>query len=164
MKKIFIGTIVLATLVIYSLGVRHERPKVGSPVSLSTGSTTNTKTNSAVSTASGSSSTSGSGAATQSQAAAGAYKDGSYTGSTEDAFYGNVQVKVTVQNGKIAVVNFLQYPHTHDTSVFINQQAMPLLQQEAIKAQNAHVDVVSGATYTSQAFVQSLSNALSQAA
>lgn len=91
------------------------------------------------------------------------YKDGKYIGSVADAFYGNIQVQATVQGGKIVSVDFLQYPNDRPESVSINQQAMPFLQQEAIKAQSAHVDGVSGATDTSQAFVQSLSAALSKA-
>ena len=93
----------------------------------------------------------------------GQYKDGTYTGSVEDAFYGNIQVQVTISNGKISDVQFLQYPNDRSTSIMINSQAMPLLKQEAITAQSASVDIVSGATDSSQAFIQSLTNALSQA-
>ncbi len=60
-------------------------------------------------------------------------------------------------------MQFLQYPDTHSTSVYINQQAMPYLQQEAIQAQSANVNIVSGATDTSIAFQQSLASALAQA-
>lgn len=91
------------------------------------------------------------------------YKDGQYTGSLEDAYYGNVKVQVTVQNSKIADVIFLEYPNDRRTSVEINSQAMPYLKQEAIQAQSANVDVVSGATQTSLAFRQSLMSALNQA-
>ena len=91
------------------------------------------------------------------------YKDGTYTGPVADAFYGNIQVQATIQNGKITGVTFLQYPDDRPNSVAINRQAMPYLKQEAIQAQSAHVDGISGATDTSQAFVQSLSAALSQA-
>ncbi len=94
---------------------------------------------------------------------AGQYVDGSYTGSPADAYYGAVQVEAVVRNGQLADVKFLQYPNSHSTSVFINQQAMPYLVQEAIQAQNANIDGVSGATFTSQAFVQSLASALVQA-
>lgn len=94
---------------------------------------------------------------------AGQYKDGSYTGPVADAYYGNVQVQAIVQGGKLADVKFLDYPQTHQTSVYINQQAMPYLTQEAIQAQSANVNIVSGATFTSQAFIQSLASALSQA-
>lgn len=93
----------------------------------------------------------------------GEYVDGTYTGSTEDAFYGLVQVQVTISGGKIANVQFLQYPNDRSTSRFINQQAMPLLAQEAIQAQGANVDGVSGASDTSAAFVQSLGSALARA-
>jgi len=93
----------------------------------------------------------------------GKYKDGEYTGNVEDAYYGNVQVKILISNGKISNVQFLDYPQDRETSVRINSQAMPYLKQEAIQAQSASVDIVSGATNTSQAFIQSLSSALSQA-
>ena len=86
-----------------------------------------------------------------------------YTGSSADAYYGNVQVSAIISGGKITDVKFLQYPDTHNTSVIINQQAMPYLKQEAIKAQSPNVQIISGATFTSQAFQQSLQAALSQA-
>jgi uncharacterized protein with FMN-binding domain len=95
--------------------------------------------------------------------ASGLYKDGSYNGPEIDAFYGLVQVQVTVQNGKMANVRFLEYPSDRRTSVRINTIAVPYLQQEAIQAQNANVDIITGATLTSEAFMQSLQSALSQA-
>ena len=91
------------------------------------------------------------------------YKDGTYTGSTADAFYGNVQVQATIHNGKISDVQFLQHPSDALRSVAINDIAMPNLTQEAIQAQSATVDIVSGATDTSQAFIQSFQSALNQA-
>lgn len=93
----------------------------------------------------------------------GQYADGTYTGGSADAYYGMVQVEAIVQGGKLTNVKFLQYPNTHSTSVFINQQAMPYLTQEAIAAQSANVNIISGATFTSQAFQQSLASALAQA-
>lgn len=94
---------------------------------------------------------------------AGMYADGTYTGNQADAYYGTVQVRITVQNGRIATVSFLQYPNDRQTSQEINGQAMPILKSEAIQAQSANVDIVSGATDTSMAFQQSLANALAQA-
>ncbi len=93
----------------------------------------------------------------------GLYKDGSYTGSVADAYYGNVQVKAVIQSGKITDVQFLEYPSDRSTSVYINGQAMPYLTQEAIQSQNSNVDIVSGATETSLAFRESLASALTQA-
>jgi uncharacterized protein with FMN-binding domain len=93
----------------------------------------------------------------------GQYVDGTYIGDPENAYYGMVQVQVTVSGGQVADVQFLQYPNTHSTSVYINQQAMPILRQEAIQAQSANINGVSGASDTSAAFQQSLASALSQA-
>lgn len=93
----------------------------------------------------------------------GKYKDGSYTGSVADAFYGNIQVKAVISGGKITDVQFLQYPSDRRQSIAINTQAMPMLKQEAIQAQSAQVDGVSGASASSGAFIQSLQSALSQA-
>jgi len=161
MKKVIIGFAIFGTLIVYSLGVRHEQPKINTPVSLTSDAASSTANpGSSRGTAVSGNTPSPSSASTP---ATGAYKDGSYTGSIADAFYGNVQVRATIQGGRLTAVTFLDYPHTHSTSIDINQQAMPYLQQEAIKAQNAQVDIVSGATYTSQAFIQSLSRALSQA-
>lgn len=91
------------------------------------------------------------------------YKNGTYTGSVADAYYGNVQIQTTVSGGKITDVTFLQYPSDRSTSRSINGQAMPYLKQEAIAAQSGQVNIISGATDTSNAFVQSLTSALSQA-
>ncbi len=95
--------------------------------------------------------------------ARGQYRDGTYTGPAVDAFWGQVQVQAVVQNGRIASVRFLQYPSDRRTSVRINNFAVPTLQSEAIQAQNANVDMITGATLTSQAFIQSLQNALNSA-
>lgn len=113
---------------------------------------------------SGSGSNSGSSNSGGTAGSARPYKDGQYTGSTADAFYGYVQVLAVISSGRLTEVRFLQYPNDRSTSVEINSQAIPYLQQEAIQAQSAHVDIISGATDTSQAFIQSLSAALSKAA
>ena len=88
---------------------------------------------------------------------------GTYTGAAVDAYYGTVQVQATVSCGKLTDVRFLQYPSDRSTSQQINDYAMPILRQEAIAAQSAQVDAVSGATHTSGAFVQSLASALAKA-
>jgi uncharacterized protein with FMN-binding domain len=91
------------------------------------------------------------------------YKNGTYTGPEVDVYYGLVQVKAIVQNGKISDVQFLEFPNDRQTSRFINSQAMPWLQQEAIRSQNANVDIISGATLTSEGFIMSLKAALQTA-
>ncbi len=102
-------------------------------------------------------------AANAAPASAGRLKDGTYTGPEVDAFYGLVQVQAVVQNGKISNVQFLEYPNDRRTSQRINSFAVPTLQQEAIQAQSANVDIISGATLTSQAFQISLQQALQKA-
>ncbi len=93
----------------------------------------------------------------------GKYKDGTYTGDSVDAFYGNVQVKITISGGKLTDVVFLDYPKDRSTSRRISSMAMPILKKEAISAQNAQVDIVSGATQTTEGFQTSLASALTQA-
>lgn len=96
-------------------------------------------------------------------ATAAKYKDGSYTGDAADAFYGLIQVKATVSGGRLVKVDFLQAPNDRGQSVEINAYADPILAQEAINAQSAQVDIVSGATDSSHAFIQSLQSALDKA-
>jgi uncharacterized protein with FMN-binding domain len=91
------------------------------------------------------------------------YNNGSYIGKVADAYYGNVQVRVTISQNKISDVEFLQYPHDRGHSIQVNNYAMPILKQEVILAQSSKVDTVSGATATSGAFIQSMESALSQA-
>ena len=90
----------------------------------------------------------------------GQYQDGEYTGDVANAYWGEVQVKVIIQNGSVSDVQFLDYPHDRRTSVRINNVAVPYLRTEAIRAQTARVNIISGATLTSEAFIQSLGSAL----
>jgi uncharacterized protein with FMN-binding domain len=94
------------------------------------------------------------------------FKDGTFTGTPADAYWGTVQVRVVVTGGKVASINVLNYPADRSTSRQINQYALPLLQQEIVQAlqgPNARVRIVSGATLTSQAYVSSVISALRQA-
>lgn len=96
-------------------------------------------------------------------AATGLYRDGSYNGDSVNAYFGNVQVQAIVSGGKLADVKILDYPKDRTTSARINDAALPKLVQEAISSQSAKVDIVSGATQTSQGFQQSLASALTKA-
>ena len=91
------------------------------------------------------------------------YKDGSYTGPVTDAYYGNVQVKAIVTGGKLTDVIFLQFPKDRAHSLQLSQDSMVALKTEAITAQSANVDIISGATQTSLGFQQSLAAALTDA-
>ena len=91
------------------------------------------------------------------------YADGTYTGSKANAYYGNVQMQLTIKGHKIAGFRLLDYPQHTMTSVGINRQALPILVNEMVAAQSANVDIVSGATLTSEAFIQSVGSAFQQA-
>jgi len=95
--------------------------------------------------------------------ATGRYKNGDYTGPEVNAVYGWVQVKAVIQDGELADVQFLDFPQDRRTSQRINSRAVPNLQTEAIQAQSADVDIISGATLTSRAFIESLQSALAMA-
>lgn len=94
---------------------------------------------------------------------AGKYKDGTYNGTIEDAFYGNLQVQAIIKDGKLTDVVPLLYPNDNRTSISINTQAIPMLRDEAVKAQSAQVDIISGASDSSPAFSRSLASALKKA-
>ena len=63
---------------------------------------------------------------------------------------------------RLTAVTVPIYPNHTDRSVYINQNALPILKTEALRAQSANIDLVSGASYTSQAYVDSLQGALDQ--
>jgi uncharacterized protein with FMN-binding domain len=74
-----------------------------------------------------------------------------------------VQVKLTVSGTKITNVSFTQLTAYDGRSQEINSQAAPILLQETLTAQSAQIDTVSGASYTTDGYVQSLQSALDQA-
>jgi uncharacterized protein with FMN-binding domain len=89
--------------------------------------------------------------------------DCTYTGPVVDAYYGLMQIEAVVQNGRLVTIHVLRFPNDRRTSIVINRQALPVLRDEVISAQSASVDIVSGATLTSEAFIQSLGAALDKA-
>lgn len=147
MKKFVVGTAVLGIYGIYSIGIRHINPVLAKPSSISSKSKFSSQK----------------AASSLVPQTTGKFKDGVYKGSSSYVYFGNVEVLVSIANGRINNVKFLQYPNSHATSVYINKQAMPYLQQEALKAQSSKVQIISGATFTSEGFIQSLQNALKKA-
>lgn len=85
------------------------------------------------------------------------------TGDTVQTQWGPVQVEITVTDKKITDVVAVVYPHGNGRDQEINAYALPILAQEALKAQSAKIDTISGATVTSDGYVQSLQAALDQA-
>lgn len=88
---------------------------------------------------------------------------GTFTGDTIETRYGPVQVAVTLADGRVSGVQVLQVPSENGRDRSIAASAVPKLTKEALAAQNAHIDAVSGATYTSEGYIRSLQSALDQA-
>jgi uncharacterized protein with FMN-binding domain len=145
MKKLYLSLGVIISFVLFSLFGKKNQSEI-LPINplVPPGSPSSTTTGNSLPPASG-------------------YKDGSYIGNVADAFYGNIQVQAVISGGKLTDVQFLQYPNDRRNSIQINTQAMPYLKAEALQAQSAQVDIVSGATDSSLAFIQSLGSALNQA-
>ncbi len=111
-------------------------------------------------TSSSSSSTSG-GASGGTSASTSA--SGTYTGTTETHRYGSVTVTVTLSNGTITNLNADVVSDGEHQSESINAEAVPMLESEIKSANSADVSTVSGATYTTTAYLESLQSALDQA-
>ena len=133
-------------------------PRSKTPVSASA---TNAPSQTSQNTATTTQPTTSSSSASQSNSSG--LKDGTFTGTTETGFYDTIQVAVTISGGKITAVNtpILSGDSGHSDS--INSYAVPQLNQEVISAQSAQIDGVSGASYTTQTYTQSLQSALDQA-
>jgi uncharacterized protein with FMN-binding domain len=74
-----------------------------------------------------------------------------------------VQVQITVTNGKITAAEAVVYPTENGRDVEINSYAVPALNDEAVQAQSASIDMVSGATVTSEGYLSSLQSAIDKA-
>ena len=99
---------------------------------------------------------------TGSTASSGA-NDGTYAGSAVSTRFGDVQVQVTISGGAITDVTALQLTDHDGRSIQISNRAEPVLREAVLQAQSASVSMVSGATYTSAAYLQSLQAALDEA-
>lgn len=86
-----------------------------------------------------------------------------YAGDAVSTRYGDVQVEITVADGKVTAARVLQVPWNDHRDQEINAAAVPILNEEAVAAQDADIDMVSGATYTSEGYVGSLQSALDRA-
>src|SRR5215213_7321137 len=138
--------IVIAATIAGTAGVLAFHPQAATQTATaSTASTTRTATPSG---SSGSSTPSGA--------------SGTATGDAVDTQYGSAQVRVTVKNGKITDIEALQLQGNDPRSLQISSSAEPILKQEALTKQSADIDAVSGATYTSGSYDQSLQSALDE--
>lgn len=121
-------------------------------------------TSSITTTPGGSSSSSSSGATSSTTTTSkSGLADGTFTGSAVNTRYGAVQVQITVSGGVITDVQTPAYPAHSSRDRQINQDALPQLISETLSAQSAQIDMVSGATYTSTGYLDSLQSAIDQA-
>jgi uncharacterized protein with FMN-binding domain len=87
----------------------------------------------------------------------------SYTGDVAQTRWGPVQVEITTRNGKITDVQVVQYPNGNGRDQEINSYAIPVLVQDTLTNQNGTVDMISGATVTTDGYIESLQSALDKA-
>jgi uncharacterized protein with FMN-binding domain len=85
------------------------------------------------------------------------------TGDEASTRWGPVQVELTIADGAITDVSVVEYPDGNGKDQQINARALPVLIQETLDAQNANIDMVSGATVTSEGYLESLQSALDKA-
>ena len=124
-----------------------------------------TSTSSVLATSGSESSFSGSlpaGATTTGTPATGTPTTGTVTGDAVQTRWGPVQVQLDVEGSTITHVSVLQYPDSNGRDVEISNYALPQLIQGTLDAQGGDIAMVSGATYTSQGYLQSLLSALDQ--
>ena len=164
MKRISLWVLVTLSCLVLLLGYRTST----SSTSASTASSSFEA--STASGTSGSSSTSGSTGTGSTSGSTSSGSSGStstaattVTGSVAQTQWGPVQVQLTVAAGKITKVALLQYPNGNGKDQEINDYALPILTQETVDAQSASIDMVSGATVTSNGYLESLQSALDSA-
>jgi len=161
-RRIIVSCAATISGVVLLLSLKPHSTATTSSASISTGSSQSSSSTAGGTSASpspsagssSSSSSSGSGSSTSAR---------TFTGTAAQTRFGPVQVKITVKNKKITNIEVVEYPSDNPKDQQINSYALPVLNQEAISAQSAQIDSVSGATYTSDGYVSSLQSAIDQA-
>jgi uncharacterized protein with FMN-binding domain len=146
--------LVLAATVAGTAGVLAFHPHASAAPTATAATAATTAATPTTTTASTSTST------TKSTTSSSSAVSGTATGDAIDTRYGPVQVRVTVKDGKIAAIQGLVLTGDDPRSAEISSFAEPTLKQEALSKQSADIDAVSGATFTSAGYAQSLQSAL----
>jgi len=156
LRRVVLAAASTVTGVVLLLSLKPHTPPTLAQASSSSGRTQSPSSGSSPSSSpsSGSGSSSGSTKSTATK---------TVTGDTVQTRWGPVQVRVTVKNGRITDVTAVTYPQDNPKDQEINSYAIPQLRREALAAQSAQIDSVSGATYTSDGYRQSLQSALDSA-
>jgi uncharacterized protein with FMN-binding domain len=158
-KRAVAGSI-LASFGILAVGWQIGAATAVTPAATSSGTGTGTSSG----TGSSSSDSSSSSGSTSTSTSTASLKDGTYTGTSEQTRFGNVQVEVVISGGKITDVKALHLTDAEGRSVQISNYAAPILRKEVLASQSAKVSNVGGATYTTDGYLSSLQSALDQAA
>ena len=161
MRRAALALVATVVGLVLLLGFKSQSPMstASPPAAVSAPTGSGSSRSGSTSSPSGTGSGQSGGTAGQSGTAAGI----KVTGSSVGTQYGPVQVQVTVANKKITAVTVLRYPTSTGRDQQINSYAVPVLKSETLSAQNANIDMVSGATYTSLGYIKSLQSALDQA-
>lgn len=162
MRRIVLWLASTVTIVVLLFGYHTSTNKTSAAAATSSASSPTTTSSSKSSSTSPSSSPNGS-SSTSSSSGSSSTKTTTYTGSVAQTRWGPVQVQITVQGDKIIKVTVLQQPNGNHKDAEINSYALPILVQDTLSAQSAQIDMVSGATVTSDGYLQSLQSALDQA-
>ena len=159
MRKIVIGiaSTVSALVLLYSYHT-STNSEAAKDTATDTGGGTGTSGSTTPNSGSAGSASSEAGSASTS-----ASSDGTYTGDPVATRYGDVQVQITVAGGKITAAEAIQYPNGDRHDQQITAYAIPILNAEAVDAQSASIDAVSGATVTSDGYISSLQSAIDAA-
>ena len=160
MKRIVMWLASTVTIVVLIFGY-HTSTNDTSAATVPGASSSAPSAGSSAPSSSSPSSTSGSSSGSSSGSASSPTR--TYTGSVAQTRWGPVQVKITVQDGKISKVTVLQQPNGNPKDVAINDNALPILISNTLNAQSANIDMVSGATVTSEGYLESLQAALDEA-
>ncbi|WP_151083774.1 FMN-binding protein [Nocardioides cynanchi] len=168
-----------ATVLLFGFDASQRGSSIGGTPAAFSGGTAGTTSGTGTSSGSGTNSSGNNSSSTNSSGTSSATKSGgtspktqgsqpqttssTVTGATAQTRWGPVQIRLTIAAGKITKVGILQYPSSNSLDLQIANYAFPRLIQQTISTQGAHVDMVSGATYTSTGYLQSLQSALDQA-
>lgn len=156
MKRAALTLVATVAGLVLLLGFKSQSPAAASRIAVPTTPTGGTGTGSGSASSSSASSTGSSGSAAATSGTRSA------TGQAIQTAYGPVQIRITEVNGKITKVTPLQLPQTYSRDLAIDQYAVPELIQETLQTQSANIQMVSGASYTSQGYIDSLQSAIDQ--
>jgi uncharacterized protein with FMN-binding domain len=158
-RRALIATVGTAVGLVLLLGYKSGTPTNGQKVDV-TGGTSATTVPTAATTVPTAATTVPTAGSTGGAEGAGTTAPHSYAGQLVNYLYGDIEVAISIEGKRISNVSVVENNAVDQRSQSINAVAVPILEQEALSAQGVNFDVVTGATYTSDAFAQSLETAL----